>query len=139
MQRDSTPALSIGTVARQAGLQPSALRYYESVGLLPKVRRVSGRRCYEPGVLQRLALIRAAQQAGFTIAQIRTLLENVQAGVPASVQWHSLARQKLIEVNALVAQAQVMKQLLEQVLQCHCSNLDECAAVLAQAQNSSLQ
>jgi MerR family redox-sensitive transcriptional activator SoxR len=135
MPEKTVPDLSIGVVARRTGMQPSALRYYESVGLLPKIQRVSGRRRYDSSVLQRLALIQAAQRAGFRIAEIQTLLKNVEAGTPASAQWHVLARQKLIEVDTLMTQAQVMKRLLEQVLNCNCSNLDECGATLTQIHN----
>lgn len=135
MLKDSEQELTIGAVARQAELQPSALRYYESVGILSKPRRVNGRRRYNPGVLQRLRLIRIAQQAGFTIAEIRTLLESVEAGTAASAQWQVLAHQKLIEVNAVITQAQGMKRLLQQVLNCNCSKLDDCAATLAQIHN----
>ena len=55
--------LTIGEVARRAGLNASALRWYERVGLLPAPRRVAGRRRYEPSVLHRLAAIRLAQEA----------------------------------------------------------------------------
>ena len=65
--------LTISMVACHAGVRPSAIRYYESVDLLPLPRRVSGRRRYGPEVLPRLALIAAAQRMGFTIADIRTL------------------------------------------------------------------
>lgn len=63
--------LTIGEVARRAGLRPSALRYYESVGILSPPQRVSGQRRYDATALQRIALIQLAQRAGFTIAEIR--------------------------------------------------------------------
>ena len=60
--------ISISEVTRQTGIQPSALRYYEEIGLLAPTRRIGGRRHYDEGVLQRLALIQTGQQAGFTLA-----------------------------------------------------------------------
>ena len=60
-------ALTIGEAASRAGVRPSALRYYERIGLLATTRRVNGRRRYEPDVLRVLAVIRLAKQAGFTV------------------------------------------------------------------------
>jgi len=64
--------LTIGEVGQQAGLRPSAVRYYESVGLLPLPRRVSGQRRYTAEALQRLAFINLAQRVGLTIANGQT-------------------------------------------------------------------
>ena len=62
--------LAIGDVARRAGIRPSALRYYESIGLLPQPRRVNGRRRYDESTVRMLKLIQLAQGAGFTVAEI---------------------------------------------------------------------
>ena len=70
--------LTIGAVARRAGLRPSALRYYEDEGLLPAPARVNGRRRYDTDVFDRLAVIRLAQAAGLTVAEIRTFLHGTQ-------------------------------------------------------------
>jgi MerR family redox-sensitive transcriptional activator SoxR len=113
-------------------MRPSALRYYESVGLLPAPARVSGRRRYDADVLPRLALIAAAQQMGFTIAEIGTLLHGFSPETPASARWRVLAAQKLPEVEALIARAQGMKRLLEEALTCGCLTLDACARSLPQ-------
>lgn len=128
--QDVATDLSIGAVARQAGLRPSALRYYESVGLLPAPPRVGGRRRYDADVLPRLALIAAAQQMGFTVAEIGTLLHGFSPDTPAAARWRVLATQKLPEVEALIARAQGMKQLLEEALTCGCLTLDACAQSL---------
>src|ERR671921_206234 len=61
--------LSIGEVARRAGLATSAIRYYERAGVLPPAERVGGRRRYGPEAVRRLAVIGIAQQAGFTLAE----------------------------------------------------------------------
>src|SRR5215203_2359679 len=66
--------LTIGQVARQAGLATSAIRYYESIGLLPEPERLSGQRRYAPDVLRRLGAIDVAKQAGFTLEETRALL-----------------------------------------------------------------
>ncbi|MFN8563711.1 MAG: MerR family transcriptional regulator [Anaerolineae bacterium] len=65
--------MTISEVARRVGVRTSTLRYYESIGLLPAPKRVSGRRRYDSAVLQRLEIIRTAQQAGFTLAELASV------------------------------------------------------------------
>jgi len=119
--------LTITAVAHRARLRPSAIRYYESIGLLPAPARVSGRRRYDPDVLPRLALIAAARQMGFTIAEIGTLMHGFDADTPASERWQALTARKLVEVEALIARAHRMRCLLDEALRCRCLTLDACA------------
>jgi len=121
-----TKELTISEVAQQAGLRPSAIRYYESVNLLPAPRRVSGQRRYDPDVLRRLSFIQVAQAAGFTLAEMQTLFNGLDEKQPLSERWRSLAQQKMGEVEALITRAQGMKMMLENGLNCGCMNLDEC-------------
>ncbi len=118
--------LTISEVARQAGLRTSAIRYYESVGLLPLPPRVSGQRRYQADVLRRLAFIQTAQAVGFRVADIQALLQELDGDVPLSSRWQSLARRKLAEVDTLIQRAQGMRQMLEQGLQCGCPDLEDC-------------
>ncbi len=53
--------LTIGQIAQRAGIQTSAIRYYESIGLLPSPKRVNKRRYYDLSVLRRLGLIQLAR------------------------------------------------------------------------------
>ena len=126
-------SMSIGEVARTVGVRPSALRYYEGVGLLPSPERTNGRRRYDGEVLRevlnRLAVVRVAQQAGFTISEIRTLLDGFSEDTPPSERWRVLAREKLTEVDALIERALGMKDLLERGLRCECLRLEDCDLV----------
>lgn len=124
------PDLTITHIARHTGIRPSAIRYYESIGLLPAPARFNGRRRYDPRVYQRLAIITTAQRMGFTIAEIETLLHGFSADTPAWARWQTLAQQKLPEIDALIRHAEGMKQLLEASLRCTCLSLDECARTL---------
>jgi MerR family transcriptional regulator, redox-sensitive transcriptional activator SoxR len=65
--------LTISEAARQVGLQASAIRYYEQIGLLPPAQRMSGQRRYDTTVLYRLAIIQWARRLGFTLDEIRQL------------------------------------------------------------------
>lgn len=127
--------LSISAVARQAGVRPSAIRYYERLGLLPAPRRVNGRRAYGTEVAPRLALVMAAQQMGFTLAEIHTLIQGFSPETTAGERWRSLATRKLPEVEALIERAQGMKRVLEEMLHCECPTLEVCAQAL-QARDS---
>ena len=124
--------LTISEIARQAGIRTSAIRYYESVGLLPQPRRVSGQRRYQADVLRRLAFIQAAQAVGFSVAEMQTLLHELDGNVPLSARWQSLAQQKLAEVDALILRAQSMKRILERGLHCGCPDLEQCIDCMLQ-------
>ena len=121
--------MTIGEVAHKAGIRTSAIRYYERIGLLPTPQRTSGRRRYEASILQKLGVIQMAQQAGFTVAEIQTLLHDFPVDTPPSVRWQALANKKLTEIDALIQRAYAMKTFLEQALTCRCPNLDECVTV----------
>ncbi len=124
-----TEELTIGEVARRAGIRTSAIRYYESVGLLPAPARVNGHRRYDPTILQRLAVVHLAQQAGFTVAGIQTLLHGFAPDTPPAERWEALARRKLDEVDVLIQRARRMKEVLEIGLRCGCLRLEDCVIV----------
>ena len=119
--------MAIGEVARRAGINASAIRYYEKAGLLVEPARANGRRRYGPEVLDLLAMIRVAQRAGFTVAETRTLMDGFSAQDPPSERWRVLAREKLSEVEALIVRARAMKRLLERGLRCECLSIEDCA------------
>lgn len=122
--------LSIGEVAARAGLRPSALRYYESLGLLPAPKRVNGRRCYDESILQRLAIVQMAQKAGFTMREIDELLHGFAEDTPPAARWQAMAHKKLAELEATISRAQQMKSLLEYGLRCDCLRMEECVVVM---------
>jgi len=122
--------LSIGAVARQAGIRASALRYYESVGLLPAPRRVNGRRRYDAAILPRIGLIQRAQQLGLTLREIRDLCAGLDNAVPLSRLWHTLAERKLPEMDAQLARITATRRILEKGLECACVVLEQCALLV---------
>src|SRR5579859_6157137 len=119
--------LTIGEVAQRAGLRTSAIRYYEDMEVLPQPERVyGGHRRYSARVFQQLAFIQLAQQAGFSMAEIQTLVSGFDENAPLGVRWRTLAEQKLAELEELIVKAQGMKRILETGIRCQCLNLDEC-------------
>src|SRR3954463_14580583 len=105
--------LTIGEVARRAGLNASAIRYYESRGVLPEPDRESGRRRYTDETVRRLHVIDVAKRAGFTLDEARALLATADDGKPASGPIRELALRKLPDVDALIARAQAMRDWLQ--------------------------
>ena len=118
--------LTIGQVAGRAGLRTSTIRYYESINVLPAPRRRSGQRRYDPAVLERLAFIQTAQHLGFSLAEIELLFRHPEGDTPLSERWHTLANQKLAEMNRVIQEAASIRRLLTRGLRCDCPNLHEC-------------
>jgi MerR family redox-sensitive transcriptional activator SoxR len=117
----------ISEVARQVGLQPSAIRYYEKIGLLPPAQRISGQRRYDTTVLYRLAVIQHARRIGFTLDEIRQLFFGFRNVTRASERWQKLSRKKLAELDGLVAEINTMQNLLKKMMHdCRCDTLDQC-------------
>jgi MerR family redox-sensitive transcriptional activator SoxR len=129
--------LTISEVAKRAGMHASAIRYYESIKLLPPPQRSSGRRRYNPDVLRRISFIQVAQAAGLKIAEIKTLINELDDAPPLSERWQTLARQKLDELDALMRKVDGMKMLLAKGLNCRCANLEECIDCIMRAETSS--
>src|SRR5215207_1484397 len=125
------PELTIGEVARRAGVATSSIRYYESIGLLPQPERLHGQRRYRSDVLGRLAFIAVAQSAGFKLDEIKELVEGVDGGDGMGGQMRSLSSRKLGEVEALLERTRAMKGWLEVAKECGCETPDECALFAA--------
>ena len=131
--------LSIGEVARHAGLRTSALRYYEDCGLLPPPARIAGRRVYSPAILRRIGVLRFAQEAGFTLREIKTLMHGFGADVPLGARWQSLARKKIAELEERTRQIERMKQALARSLQCGCMRIEDCTLAPSDTRPAGLQ
>jgi MerR family redox-sensitive transcriptional activator SoxR len=121
------PQLIISEVAREVGLRPSAIRYYEKIGLLPPAERKGKQRRYDTTVLYRLALIQRARQLGFTLDEIRQLFFGFSSVARASERWQQLSRRKLAELDDLMDGVKAVQRLLKKMMQnCRCETLDQC-------------
>ncbi len=121
--------LTIGTVAKRAGIRPSAIRYYESVGLLPTPQRVHGQRRYSPDVFTALAVIRMAQDVGFTVAEIRELFHEFPEDFDASSRWRVLAQRKMAQLEAVIDRTEQMRATLRESLSCGCIGFSSCPLI----------
>jgi MerR family redox-sensitive transcriptional activator SoxR len=124
---DDRPELTIGEVARQAGVATSSIRYYESIGLLPAPDRLHGQRRYGSDVLGNLAFIGVAQNAGFKLSEIKDLVQSIDGADGMAGRMRSLSSRKLEEVEALLERIRAMKGWLGVAKECDCQTPDECA------------
>ena len=127
---------TISQVARQIRLRPSAIRYYERIGLLPPAQRLSGQRRYDATVLYRLAIIQRARQLGFTLSEIRHLFFGFRDVTRASQRWRTLSQRKLAELDHLIEGIKAVRGLLKKLMtKCHCRTLDQCGKGIFQSMN----
>jgi len=129
-----SPPMTISQVARKLDLRASAIRYYEQIGILDPVRRVSGQRRYDETVLYRLAVVRRAQQAGFTLDEVRQLFFGFSAATPVSKRWKKIAQRKLVELDRKIDQIDSMRKLLKKLVACcDCETVEHCGAGILDA------
>jgi len=119
-------SLNIGQLARSLGINTSAIRYYESIGLLPKPLRQSGWRKYEPSVLERLKVIHTARKIGFSLKDIRILIDGFPKDAEPSLRWQVVAKRKLPELEAIIERTTALKFLIEAGLDCDCDQIALC-------------
>jgi MerR family transcriptional regulator, redox-sensitive transcriptional activator SoxR len=127
--------MKIGQLARATGLRPSAIRYYERLGLLPRPHRASGQRRYPGDAHNRMLLIRFARDMGFTLGEIKLFLNGLRDATPVGSRWKKLAKRKIKEVGASIKRARGLKSLLEHLLQCPCASLQVCVQRLSLSPN----
>jgi len=125
-QRTSPESLPIGEVARLSGKAPSAIRYYEAIGLLEAPVRIDGRRRYPRDVVRMLAVIETAQRAGLSLDEIRLLLEATPSDRAATERLRQVAEQKLPVLREAIERAEIVRRWLEDAARCHCPTLDDC-------------
>ncbi len=117
--------MGIGELSRKTGLAPSAIRFYEQEGLIPRAERLAGRRVFDERALAHLTVVQLAKDAGFTVAEIRRLV-----GEFGKNRWRSLAERKLGEVRCAAERLQTMTILLEKLLRCDCPDIDFCGRTI---------
>jgi MerR family redox-sensitive transcriptional activator SoxR len=121
------PELTISEVARRVGLQASAIRYYEKIGLLPRAPRISGQRRYDTTALYRLAIIQRARQLGFTLTEIRHLFFGFREITRPSERWRTLSQRKVAELDQLMNGIKAVRGVLKKLTtKCQCDTLDQC-------------
>lgn len=120
--------LTIGEVAARSGVAASALRYYESVGLISATRSAGGQRRYPRSVLRRVAFVRVAQQVGLSLDEIASALRTLPDGrTPTRADWQRLARPWRARIDERIRELEVLKSELTSCIGCGCLSLRTCA------------
>ena len=120
--------MAIGEVAGRSGMAPSALRYYEDQGLIGATRTPGGARRYPRSVLRRLALIRAARNVGLSLVEIRSALDTLPPGRPATAaDWARLSGGWRDRLDEQIAALTRLRDGLTSCIGCGCLSLGKCA------------
>lgn len=126
--KSSAAPLTIGQLARRAGVATSALRFYEAEGLIAGSRSAGGHRQYPRHVLRRVAFIRAAQVVGLTLPQIKAALASLPEGrTPTKADWARLSAGWAPLLDARIAALQELRGRLTGCIGCGCLSLKACA------------
>lgn len=125
--------MKIGKIAELSGVPASAIRYYESEGLIPRQQRENGRREFSSDVVALLKVLRVAQEMGFTMKEIKILVSGITPKDSLSSKWKKMAQEKLVELEAHIQRTQRMKALLREALKCNCLTVADCLKTLGAA------
>jgi len=120
--------ISIGDLAKRAGIKASAIRFYEEIGLIESLNEAGQRRHFKKDTLRRLAFIRAAQTAGLKLEEIADIIKQLpNQRTPNKADWQKLSGhwQTLIQqrIDALV----MLRDQLTSCIGCGCLSLKSCA------------
>jgi MerR family redox-sensitive transcriptional activator SoxR len=120
--------MDISQVAARAGVAASALRFYESEGLIEAVSTPGRRRKFPRAVLRRLAFIRAAQAVGLSLDEIRAALTSLPNGrTPTAADWGAISSAWTPMLDARIAALTRMRNALTSCIGCGCLSLRRCA------------
>jgi len=119
--------IAIGEVSERTGIAPSALRFYESEGLVSSVRSDGGHRRYHRDVLRRLSFIRVAQNVGLSLDDIRAALSTLpDERTPTKEDWTRLSRSWGPIIDERIALLVNLREKLTSCIGCGCLSLKAC-------------
>ncbi|WP_310962260.1 redox-sensitive transcriptional activator SoxR [Nocardioides terrisoli] len=125
---DTHDRLPMGEVSRRSGFAASALRYYESQGLITAERSPGGQRTFERSTLRRLAFIRAAGNIGLSIEEIRGELDRLPQGrTPTKADWQRISRHWRGRLDEQIAALRRLRDGLDSCIGCGCLSMKRCA------------
>jgi Cu(I)-responsive transcriptional regulator len=130
---EKSAPLTIGELSKAAGVKVVTIRYYESIGLLPAPGRTQGNyRAYGPEHLRRLTFVRRSRDLGFTINEVRALLDLADQRDRDCGAVDQIAREHLAEVERKIADLKALGRELRDVIgQCRHGTVAECRIIEA--------
>lgn len=124
----TTDLLTVSQVAERSGFAPSALRFYERIGLIGAQRTSGGQRRYERGVLRRLAFIRAARNVGLSLDEVADALDTLpDARTPTRADWTRLSHSWRGRLDEQIRALTKLRDGLDSCIGCGCLSLKRCA------------
>lgn len=121
-------SLTIGELSARSGAAPSALRFYESKGLLYAERTSGGHRVYARSTLRRVAFIRAAQRVGLSLDEIREALATLPSGrTPTAEDWSRLSQTWRTRLDQRIEELRRLRDDLDSCIGCGCLSLKVCS------------
>lgn len=120
--------LTIGQLAERAGVATSAIRFYESRGLLSSERTTGNQRRYAQSTLRRVAFIRTAQRVGLTLEEIGEALATLPGGrAPSKADWTRLSQAWRPRLDEQIRRIELLRDRLDGCIGCGCLSLRSCA------------
>ncbi len=121
---------SIGQLSKRTGVKIPTIRYYEQMGLIDEPERSEGnQRRYTKDGLTRLSFIRHSRDLGFTIEDIRGLLDLSQHPEKPCSDAHSIAAQHLLGVQGRITKLRRLERELKRITKCDADNVATCAVI----------
>jgi MerR family redox-sensitive transcriptional activator SoxR len=120
--------LTIGQLSERSGVATSALRYYESKGLIASERTGGNQRRYPRPTLRRVAFIRSAQRVGLTLEEVEEALATLPEGrTPTKADWARLSRGWRPRIDAQIERLERLRDRLDSCIGCGCLSLRRCS------------
>jgi MerR family redox-sensitive transcriptional activator SoxR len=120
--------ITITELSNRSGVAPSALRYYESLGLIEASRTSGNQRRYRRGVLRRVAVIKVARTMGVSLAALQSAFETLPAGrEPTPDDWERLSSRWRDDLSERIRTLEQLRDQLSSCIGCGCLSLDRCA------------
>lgn len=120
--------ITIGTLSRRTGIAVSALRYYETLGILSPNRTAGGQRRYPRSDIRKVSFLLAAQKFGFTLPRIQELLATLPDGrAPNAREWAAMSALFRGELTAQIDALTRLRDKLDSCIGCGCLSLERCA------------
>lgn len=120
-------ALSVGEMSARSGVAVSALRFYESKGLIRSSRSKGNQRRYGREVLRRVSVIKVAQRVGVPLASIREALKALPDNrAPTAAEWRRLSAQWRAELDERIGKLTRLRDQLNQCIGCGCLSIKDC-------------
>jgi MerR family redox-sensitive transcriptional activator SoxR len=120
--------LTIGELAHRSGVATSAIRFYESRGLVASERTAGNQRRYPKSALRRVAFIRTAQRVGLSLEEIGDALATLPDGrTPTKADWNRLSQSWRPRLDDQIRRIQLLRDRLDGCIGCGCLSLRSCA------------